>query len=118
MGVARGRNCEQVPCDMRSHGSTMVSSRGQAHAEGRRRLRPHQPGVRRRGRGRGCQAALAALGRRSGAAPSALRAPVNVILCIIVYYMADSPDQPQLKTQKCTNVACELKTYTLSIEHT
>ena len=26
----------------------------------------------------------------------------------IYIYMADSPDQPQLKTQKLTNVACEL----------
>ena len=30
-------------------------------------------------------------------------------------HMADSPDQPQLKTQKWTNVACELnKTYPIN----
>ena len=31
--------------------------------------------------------------------------------------MADSPDQCQLKTQKCICVVCELKTHTLSIEN-
>ena len=33
-------------------------------------------------------------------------------------YMADSPDQPQLKTQKCTIIVCELNTHPLSIEKT
>ena len=32
--------------------------------------------------------------------------------------MADSPDQPQLKTHKWTNVACELKnTYPINRKH-
>ena len=31
-------------------------------------------------------------------------------MCIYIYiYMADSPDQPQLKTQKCKDFECELK---------
>ena len=38
-------------------------------------------------------------------------------MCVYIY-MADSPDQLQLKTQKCTFVACELNKYTQSIEQT
>ena len=39
---------------------------------------------------------------------------ICMYVCMYVYiyiyiYMADSLDQPQLKTQKCTKFACELK---------
>ena len=43
---------------------------------------------------------------------------IIVIMYMYIYiyiYMADSPDQRQLKTQKCTNVACELnKSYPIN----